>query len=117
MKRIHNAAGSVLTGDVLADAVLDYARTLGNRHLLDIVDVPVINEHGEVGHARMLIGSGVQLMSVTAASIFPELVDRDALAQILCQSADKNAARAHPFGGRDLGNIDEFAYAPAAFEL
>ena len=44
MKRLHHAGGSVLTGDALADAVLDYARALGNRDLLDVVDIPVINE-------------------------------------------------------------------------
>jgi hypothetical protein len=117
VKRIQHAGGSVLTGDALADAVLDYARTLGNRHMLDVVDIPVINDHGESGQARMLIGSGIQLMTVTASSTSPELEDQDAVNTILRQTADKSVARARPFARGDVGNVDEYVYAPAAFEL
>jgi hypothetical protein len=117
VKRIQHAGGSVLTGDALADAVLDYARTLGNRHMLDVVDIPVINDHGESGQARMLIGSGIPLVSVTASSASPELVDQDAVNAILRRTADKGVARARPFGCGDAGNVDEFVYAPPAFEL
>lgn len=117
MKRIHHAGGSVLTGDALAAAVLDYARALGNRDLLDVVDIPVINDDGELGQAQMLIGSGIQLMSVSASSISSELVDQDAVNAILRRTADTSVARARPFGYKDVGNIDEFAYAPAAFGL
>jgi hypothetical protein len=117
VKRLHHAGGSVLTGDALADAVLDYARTLGNRHLLDVVDIPVINDDGELGQAQILIGSGIQLMSVSAASTSPDLVDEGAVNAIRRQTADMSVARARPFGYKDVGNIDEFVYAPAAFGL
>lgn len=116
MKRLQHVGGSVLTGDALADAVLDYARALGNEHLLDVVDIPVIDDHGKYGRAQMLIGSGIQLMSVTASSVSPELVDHDAVTAILRQTAGKSSVHARPFGFADAGNIDEFVYASTAPE-
>ena len=117
MKRLHQAGGSVLTGDALADAVLDYARALGNRRQLDVVDIPVITERGERGHAQLLIGSGIELMSVTASSISPELLDQDAVDAISRQAAGKRGVRARPFGRQDARPVDEFVYAPSAFEV
>ena len=117
MKRLHQAGGSVLTGDALADAVLDYARALGNRKLIDVVDIPVINETGEHAHAKILVGSGIQLMSVSASSMSPELLDQDAVDTIAQQAADKRVTRARPFGRKDAHPVDEFVYAPSAFQL
>jgi hypothetical protein len=117
VKRLHQAGGSVFTGDALADAVLDYARALGNRKLTDVVDIPVITEIGEHGHAKILVGSGIQLMSVSASSMSPELLDQDAVDTIARQAADKRVTRARPFGRTDPRPVDEFVYAPAAFEL
>ncbi|GAB3041531.1 hypothetical protein GCM10027052_24100 [Parafrigoribacterium mesophilum] len=117
MKRLHHAGGSVLTGNALADAVLDYARTLGNRQMLDVVDIPVVNDHGEYGHAQILVGSGIELMSVTTSSKRPELVDQDAVDALVRQTADQRTVRARPFRNQEVDNINEVVAAPGPFEL
>ena len=117
MKRLHHAGGSVLTGDALADAVLDYARALGNRHVLDVVDIPVVNDDGEYGHAQLLVGSGIELMSVTTSSNSPELVDQGAVDVLVRQTADKRAIRARPFRSGEVDTINDVVSAPSAFEL
>ena len=97
MKRLQQAGGTVLTGDALADAVLEYARALGNRHTIDLVDIPVVNERRGRVHAQILVGSGIQLMSVSASSMSPELLDQAAVDAIRRQAADLRVARARPF--------------------
>jgi hypothetical protein len=117
VKRLHHAGGSVLTGNALADAVLDYARALGDRHMLDVVDIPVVNDHGEYGHAQLLVGSGIELMSVTTSSKDPELVDQDTVDALVRQTAEKRALRARPFRNREVDSINEVVSAPSSFEL
>ncbi len=75
MKRIFHPGGSVITGSDLADAVLLYAEALCNRRQVDVVDIPVMGEDGNLLRAQFLIGSASQLMSVTTESPSPELVE------------------------------------------
>lgn len=75
MKRIFHPGGSVITGSDLADAVLLYAEALCNRRQVDVVDIPVMGEDGQLLRAQFLIGSSSQLMSVTTQSLSPELVE------------------------------------------
>ncbi|MFC5931053.1 hypothetical protein [Cryobacterium melibiosiphilum] len=75
MKRIFHPGGSVVTGSDLADAVLLYAEALSNRRQVDVVDIPVVGDSGELLRAQFLIGSASQLVSVTSESFAPELVE------------------------------------------
>jgi hypothetical protein len=77
MKRIFHAGGSVVTGSDLADAVLHYAEKLSGRGVVEVVDIPVICDGGQVGRAQFLIGASSQLTSVTSPPGFRELVDLD----------------------------------------
>ena len=117
MKRLHHAGGSVLTGDALAEAVLDYARALGNRRMLDVVRNSDLRDDGEYGHAQLLVGSGIELMSVTTSSNSPELVDQGAVDVLVRQTADKRAVRPRPFRSGEVDTINDVVSAPSAFEL
>ena len=75
MKRIFHPGGSVITGSDLADAVLLYAEALCNCRQVDVVDIPVMGDDGHLLRAQFLIGSASQLMSVTAESLSPELIE------------------------------------------
>lgn len=65
MKRIYYSSGSVLTGDFIADAILDYAELLASRHSSAKVDFPVVLLNGDPGHAQLLIGPVMTLMTVS----------------------------------------------------
>jgi hypothetical protein len=68
MRRIYYSSGSVLTGDAIAHAILEYAEALAKNGRADIVEVPVVLGSGNPGTATMLIGPSSQLASVTEES-------------------------------------------------
>ncbi|KFF60792.1 hypothetical protein JF66_02095 [Cryobacterium sp. MLB-32] len=79
MKHLYYPGGFVLTGSELADAILVYAEALCNRRQVDVVDIPVVGTEGQLLRAQFLIGSASQLVSVTAESVMPELVEPETL--------------------------------------
>jgi len=79
MKNLYYPGGSVVTGSDLADAIMLYAEALCNRRQVDVVDIPVVGVDGQLLRAQFLIGSASQLVSVTAQSMLPELVEPETL--------------------------------------
>ena len=68
MRRVYYSCGSMLTGDTIAHAVLEYAEALAKDGRADIVEIPVVLASGSVGTATLLIGPSSQLASVTEES-------------------------------------------------
>ena len=68
MRRVYYSSGSVLTGDAIANAVLEYAEALAKDGRADIVEIPVVLPSGSAGTAVLLIGPSSQLASVTEES-------------------------------------------------
>jgi hypothetical protein len=75
---------SFLTGDDVADAVLEYAWVLAQYGRFDLVRVPTRRPDGSVGSSRLLIGPSSQISTedVVGAEAGEELVDRDAVQSI-----------------------------------
>lgn len=78
MKLIHYAGDELVTGDSIADAVLDYAAALARTEGSITLDIPVRFPDGQVTEVRMLIGPASQLVAIPHESDSAELVD-DAL--------------------------------------
>ena len=74
MKLITTALGSYLTGDEIADAVLEYSHALARNQDTDLVDIPVVVDH-TTSRLRLTIGWLVQLHTLESASDRPELVE------------------------------------------
>ncbi|GAA3333862.1 hypothetical protein LQK89_04220 [Curtobacterium sp. C1] len=66
MKYIHYDANLILTGDLIADAVVDYAAVLGANARTDAITVPIVGDDGSVSTALVLIGPASEL-TVTVA--------------------------------------------------
>lgn len=64
MKLIHYAGETFLTGDGVADALLDYATALARRARADRVELPVLSG-GELGHIEIVLGPASQLVVET----------------------------------------------------
>ncbi len=92
MMRIHYAGGSELTGDEIADALMDLAEELGRAGKASSVEIPVRSPDGSIGRCRFLIGPASQIVAETEKSDFPEVLD-DELVSALLQEA--NALRPH----------------------
>lgn len=76
MKRILYAGGSFLTGDRIAEAVLEYAAELANAGKAAKLDVPVLDLEQRPEQVSLVIGPSSQLLAepVTAAQ---EIDDED----------------------------------------
>lgn len=68
MRRLYYSSGSILTGDAIATAVLEYAEALAIDGKADIVEIPIVLSSGSRGTATLLIGPSSQLASVTEES-------------------------------------------------
>jgi hypothetical protein len=66
LKLIHYNGQAILTGDDVADAVLDYAATLGANGKTDTIDVPTFDEFGQAAIETMLVGPASQITLSTA---------------------------------------------------
>jgi hypothetical protein len=67
VKRIYYSSGSVLTGDFIADAVLDLAVLVSSRSASASVDIPVVLPDGSTGQANLLISPVSSLLTVPEA--------------------------------------------------
>jgi len=63
MKRVLYAGGSFLTGDDIADAVLDYAAELANAGKAARLDVPALDLEQQPERVSLVIGPASQLLS------------------------------------------------------
>ena len=68
MRRVYYPSGSVLTGDSIAQAVLEFAEALAKEGRADIIEIPVVLGSGNLGTATLLVGPSSQFASVTEES-------------------------------------------------
>jgi hypothetical protein len=87
MKRVHYVDASFLTGDALADAVIEYAEALAKQSTSASMDVPVVLDGGAISSAKMLVGPASQLYAVPEAFDGDELEDAEALEQMVHQTS------------------------------
>lgn len=79
MHRVHYAGGSVLTGDAIAAALLEYAAALARNASSATVEVPVREENGRRGVAEVLIGPASQLVSTHEPDLDDDALDDEIL--------------------------------------
>jgi hypothetical protein len=75
MKRLHIGSASLLTGDELADAVLDYAAALYESGRTETLGIPFIDEGGERQMARLLITPAMSVWTGTVPRVENEPSD------------------------------------------
>ena len=88
MQRVYFCTGtSFLTGDDVADAVLEYAWVLAQYGRHDLVRVPTRRSDGSIGRSSLLIGPSSQLSSEDLVTDDEELVDRELVRTLKDRSA------------------------------
>lgn len=75
MQIIMYAGGDFLTGDAIADALLEYSRALGEEDGAQLVEIPIRESDGSQTTARFLIGPASQIVAKAVSSDSDELVD------------------------------------------
>lgn len=81
MKRIHYAAREFLTGDRIAEAVMEYATALARRTRADRFDIPVMSE-GRVGRVEMVLGPASQIMAEPVEDTREDPVDDELISEL-----------------------------------
>ncbi|MBT2501430.1 hypothetical protein [Curtobacterium sp. ISL-83] len=62
MKYINYEGSTILTGDLIADAVMDYAAVLGANARTDTVAVPAVAPDGAITHTTVLVGPSSEIV-------------------------------------------------------
>jgi hypothetical protein len=88
MRRIRYAGDSVVTGDVIAAAVIDYSQALAQANTAASVDIPVRMGDGGVGSATLLVGPASQLITVPEPGDHVEIVDEELVASLKKRTED-----------------------------
>jgi hypothetical protein len=83
VKEVVYAGGSFVTGDEIADALLDVAAALAEAQLAETVEVPVVGPSGTPQTAAFLIGPASQIVAEPLSTAEgEELVDDTAVARL-----------------------------------
>ena len=73
MQRVHYAGAIFITGDDIADGIVDYVHALAMRGGCATLTVPVRLNDGGVSSATLLVGPSSQLVVTPETSPFDEL--------------------------------------------
>jgi len=82
MKQLSYDGGTWLLGDEAADALLDYAVSLGRRSGADSIEVSVLDGDGQPEQLTLLIGPATMMTAGTSRSRASEPDNRDAIAEM-----------------------------------
>jgi len=81
MKRIDYVGNDLLTGDRIADAIMNYATALARRARADRVDVPVFAD-GRISRVELILGPASQLLVESVQDDREEPVDDELVADL-----------------------------------
>src|ERR1700709_379786 len=87
MKNIHYAGDVLLTGDEIADALVNYAEALAKRDTSSSVTIPVRFPDSSIKQVTVLIGPASQIIAVPDDTNDPEVVDEELVATFVRQTA------------------------------
>jgi len=88
MRRIRYAGDSVVTGDAIATAVIEYSEALAKANTAASIEIPVRLGDDGVGSATLLVGPASQLITVPEIGDNSEIVDPDLVASLRKRTDD-----------------------------
>ncbi|MCU1571381.1 MAG: hypothetical protein JWR33_2122 [Naasia sp.] len=93
-ERISCVARSFITGDEIANALLDYACALAQAGQYDVVHIPAHGELGGRSHVRLLVGPGTQLLAEPVTAPGDDVTDPETVQLLVDRAAELR--RIHP---------------------
>ena len=111
MQRITYAGGAFITGDDIAEAVVEHAETLARHGMVEVVDLQVRRDDGSPGRARLLLGQALPIASEHVDVIDPfdggDLLDEEGVAGLRSRTRGIGHARSLQLDGQfDSGSWD-----------
>lgn len=102
MKALTTRVGTYVTGDAVADAVLEYALALARARQIDLVDVPFRAADGEIARVRFRIGWMTDVDAVADGRRGPEVTDDAATAELRARERALHPHGDAPFAADEL---------------
>ncbi|MET0736231.1 MAG: hypothetical protein ABWY55_11410 [Microbacterium sp.] len=106
MKLLSNGTGAYLTGDAIADAVVDLGVALSNEQRVGVVEFPFRALHGGIEHAVVTVGWQTRVNAESRTDIAGELVDSAATAEIVAQTDRVVPCGDTPMSPEDLAPME-----------
>lgn len=110
MERINYAAGSVLTGDRIAHAIVAYGKALAKNDESDTVAFPVLLETGDVAMAEILVGPASQVLNVPEHTDHDDISDDDLVASLQRKTDALGLSRPETATADDVQQRDSYDY-------
>jgi len=113
MKRILYSGGSVVTGDRVANAVLEYASELARQESSDTLQIPSVTEAGSAGRTQLLLGPASQFIVEEVETSVEDPTDEELVESIREKTAHLQAPK--PVASSDLTDypdLDDTTEAP-----
>ncbi|MGA1827829.1 hypothetical protein [Microbacterium sp.] len=79
MKILTYTGAELMTGDDIADAVLDYCVALAEESTAETIEIPVLKPDGSRGTASLLVGPASQIVATQVDTDFDELIDEQTI--------------------------------------
>ena len=106
MRIIIYAGDEYLTGDDIADALLEYSRALGDDDRAEIIEIPVRNDVGKVVSAKFLIGPASQIVTEAVEGRGPEVVDAELVARLHQLTRAVERPSSEPLATEDVSTFE-----------
>jgi hypothetical protein len=109
VKRILYSSGAIVTGDRIADAVIEYAQELAKLETSATVWIPVVIDDGTMQQAQLLLGPASQLVAVDISG--ENVIEQSAESEVVEELRHKIAAlhpRATSVADVDLSATDPY---------
>jgi len=106
MKNIHYTGETMMTGDDIADAVVQYAETLAVHETSASIGIPVVTADGRTVEASFLLGPASQIVAVPADSDYADPVDVGLLQRIRLERAKLDGIAVRPAHRGDDSQFD-----------
>ena len=79
MKILTYAGAELMTGDDIADAVLEYCVALAEVATAETIEIPVLKVDGSRGVASLLVGPASQIVAAPVDTDLDEVIDEDTI--------------------------------------
>ena len=106
MKILTYTGAELMTGDAIADAVLEYCAALADEATAETLEIPVLHADGTRGTASLVVGPASQIVAIDVDTDFEELIDEET---ILLLHARTRAHRpvVHPGPPQQVADFDD----------
>jgi hypothetical protein len=105
MKLLTSRNGSYLTGNEIADAVMDYGLALARRQELDVVDIPFVGTDGDICRVQLMIGWLTDTAAVSDGHLAEELLESDTTLALVAKAESVGVIHAQPFSEDELSRM------------